>query len=154
MTGTPVYDFNTSIVSILGFYLSLTSLLASFFFVHITNWYLRIVAASVSWEQVQSIADGHAQWVDCLVKARVERSPQPLFIFLLFALFLGTLAYFASEIRSGNPLNENLVYYLYRPGSIFLAVFYVVSIVYLIAGYAKVCRLVREIGAQIARGKP
>jgi hypothetical protein len=154
MAGTPVYDFNTSIVSILGFYLSLTSLLASFFFVHITNWYLRIVAASVSWDQVRSIEQGYAQWVDCLIKARVERSPQPFFIFLLFAIFLGTLAYFASELRSSNPINEELVYYLYRPGSIFLAVFYVVSIIYLIVGYAKVNTLVREITAQIVRGRP
>jgi len=154
MNATPVYDFNTSIVSILGFYLSLTSLLASFFFVHITNWYLRIVAASVSWEQVKLIEQGRAQWVDCLIKARVERSPQPLFIFLLFAIFLGTLAYFAYEIQFDNPINVNLVYFLYRPGSIFLVVFYVVSIVYLIVGYVKVQDLVSEIEAQIERGKP
>jgi hypothetical protein len=144
MAVTPTLDYSAAIISILGFYLSLTSLLASFFFVHITNWYLRIVAVQVSWDQVRSVDDRSA-WIDCLIKGRVERSPQPFFVFLLFGGFLGTLAYFADAIRRRKPIDPSLVDFLYTPGTIFLGIFVVVSLVYLAAGYLKVFRLTADI---------
>jgi hypothetical protein len=146
-------DPNAYVVSILGFYLSLTSLLATFFFVHITNWYLRIVAASVSWDQVKSVSELD-KWIDCLIRARAENTPQPFLVFCLFAIFLGTLAYFAWDMREAGGIHAFFSRYLYLPGVIFLAVFVIVSLAYLIWGYLRLKALVNAMSAQILRGRP
>ncbi|MCC7354708.1 MAG: hypothetical protein IT330_13255 [Anaerolineae bacterium] len=68
----------------------------------------------------------------------------------MLTLFMLVLGINAVNLRSLLPPQSNLGDFLYRPASLFFALYLIVSVAYLILGYRRVARLYREIERKLS----
>jgi hypothetical protein len=136
------------IISILGFYLSLISILGSFFYIHLGNWLKQIQTTQRKWSQFKSGSNLDKK-IECYIEAFDEKNLQPAFGFILLTIFMILLGLFALDLRSTLPSTNDLANYLYIPGYIFFALYCIVSLIYLVYGYYKVNKVYKEIEAGI-----
>ncbi len=137
------------VVSILGFYLSLVSLLGSFFYVHLANWFDDIKRTEQKWDLAKDRAESYTQQVECYAESRTQRSPTPLIGFGLLTGFMLVLSAAAVLLHNRLPDGSNIGWYLYGPGGLFLVAFVVVSAVYLRQGRKKAKRVNEEATARL-----
>jgi hypothetical protein len=141
-------DFGT-VLSIVGFYLSLISLLGSLFFIHLGNWYKDINTTEQKWRRYKTLnsSDKH---IEAYLEAFDEKNPQAWIGFLLLSSFMLVLGIFAEMLKRYLPQGEVISSYLYLPIYLFFILFLIASMVYLVRGYRKVNRLFSEIDQKLS----
>ena len=129
-----VEDHTGNVISILGFYLSLISILGSFYYIHLGNWVKQIQTTKMKWNQYES-RNQEDKKIECLLEVSDERNKQSLLGFLVLLLFMLILGYFAENLKFVSSIDENALRFLYFPGYIFFGFFLLISSAYLIYGY-------------------
>jgi hypothetical protein len=143
-------EFGT-ILSIVGFYLSLISILGSLFFVHLGNWFKDISTTEQKWKRYKYMKQLDKD-IECYLEAYDEKSPIPGVGFLLLTAFMVTLGLFALQLRASITSGDALANYLYLPMLLFFGAYAIGSLVYLVLGYRKVTLLYRDIDHKLSAG--
>jgi hypothetical protein len=138
-----------TVLSIIGFYLSLISLLGSLFFIHLGNWYKDISTTEQKWTRYK-LLDTRDKHIECYLEAFDEKSPVPLVGFVLLTAFMVVLGVFALNLRALITGAGSLESYLYVPMFLFFALYFVGSMIFLVLGYRKVSRLFQSIDRKIS----
>lgn len=139
-----VEDQTGNVISILGFYLSLISILGSFYYIHLGNWVKQIQTTKMKWNQYES-RNQEDKKIECFLEVSDEINKQPLFGFIFLVIFMIILGFFAENLKS-IPTTENKIWnFLYFPEYIFFGFFFVISVAYLIYGYSTAISLYHDI---------
>jgi hypothetical protein len=141
-------DFGT-VLSIVGFYLALISLLGSLFFIHLGNWYKDITTTEQKWKRYKNLNNSD-KYVEAYLEAYDEKNPQAWVGFTLLTVFMLILGVFAELLKRFMPAGEALSSYLYLPIYLFFVMYVTVSLIYLLRGYSKVNRLFSEIDQKLS----
>jgi hypothetical protein len=141
-------DFGT-ILSIVGFYFSLVSLLGSLFFIHLGNWYKDIGTTEQKWTRYKNV-EMRERHIECYLEAFDEKSPLAWISFTLLTVFMIILGFFAENLRLTLPAGNSIAVFLYLPVYLFFSLYFVGSMLYIVLGYRKVRRLYREIDAKLS----
>ena len=142
-------DQTGTVISILGFYLSLISILGSLFFIHLGTWFKQISTTQQKWKQFKNSTD-RGKHIECYLEVYDEKSLQPAFGFILLTIFMVILGVFAEQLKPLLPTHNTLGRYLYWPGYLFFGLYIIVSLVYLIYGRIRVSRLYTEINKKLS----
>jgi hypothetical protein len=138
-----------TVLSIIGFYLSLISLLGSLFFIHLANWYKDISTTEQKWTRFKQL-DARDKHIECYLEAFDEKSPVPLVGFVLLTTFMVILGAFSLYLRPMIRGEGSLESFLYVPMFLFFALYFVSSMLFLVLGYRKVRRLFQRIDEKLS----
>jgi len=115
-------DQTGNVISILGFYLSLVSLLGSLF---IFTWEIGVKQIQITqqkWNRYKNEEDSsenRGKKIECYLESFDEKNLLTLISFLLLTIFMVLLGEFALHLKFFLPEGNNVGYYLYQPGYIF-----------------------------------
>lgn len=131
----------------IGFYLSLTGILGSFFFVHLSNWYREVLELEAKYRENRVGDDERRRWarVECRFQLARLINPVPLLVWLVisgFIAFLAASAWHMVGLASPRPL---IFDYYESAFGIFLAVYLLLSLYFLLNGYMIGRRLRRQL---------
>jgi hypothetical protein len=138
-----------TVVSIVGFYLSLISILGSLFFIHLGNWYKDISTTEQKWKRYRT-SNARDKHIECYLEAFDEKSPVAAIGFTLLTMFMLVLGFFSIQLRQFTSSEGSLASFLYVPMYLFFTLYCVASLIYLVRGYRKVRRLFGEIDEKIS----
>lgn len=141
-------DQTGNVISILGFYLSLLSILGSFFYIHLGNWIKQIQTTQRKWSQFKSGSNLDKK-IECYIETIDEKNLQPALGFIFLTVFMLLLGWFAQDLITTLPPTSNIADYLYIPGYIFFALYFIVSLIYLVYGYCNANKTYKEIEEKI-----
>lgn len=138
-----------TVLSIVGFYLSLISLLGSLFFVHLGNWYKSISTTEQKWTRYKFL-DVRDKHIECYLEAFDEKSLTTLIGFILLTTFMVVLGAFSLFLRASIVGDGSLESYLYVPMFLFFALYFLGSTIFLGLGYRKVAQLFQSIDTKLS----
>jgi hypothetical protein len=143
-------DNEGTVISIVGFYLSLIGLLGSLFYLHLGNWLKQIGTTKEKWNQFKTRNDDKK--IECYLEAYDEKSWQPLIGFVLLTIFMAIIVLFGEQIKSLLPLGTNVSFFLYYPMYIFFTIYLIASGLYIVKGYWTARGLYNEIDSKLKGG--
>jgi hypothetical protein len=138
-------DNTGTIISLIGVYLSLISIVGSLFFVQLTAWYRQIMQTKSKWLRYSNNTSATDKHVECYLEALDEAGPQPAIGSGLFLSFLSLMFAFALLANNAYAGDKNITAFLMIPLYIFSSLILIVSLVYLIIGYPIAKRMLQEI---------
>ncbi len=144
-------DQSGTAISLLGFYLSLVSLLGSFFYVHLATWFRQIATTRQKWQRYKNGIQRDKQ-IECYLEAYDEKSWQPAIAFVLLTVFMIVLGSFAEQLRPLAQTPAGIATYLYWPAYIFFVMYVAVSLFYLVEGYRAMRTLYTDIDRKVSSG--
>lgn len=140
-------DFKDAI-SIASLYLALVGLLATFFFVQLTQWLNSINATEAKWKKVEgrSKTEFLNNYLECYHESVQYSSNWTFISWIAITLFLIIISIFEEVLRFNLDIKSNQIicYYVAWPGLIFLFIYIVLSIVMLSMGYKKAKKIKQE----------
>jgi hypothetical protein len=145
-------DQTGNVISILGFYLALISILGSFFYLHLGQWVKQIQTTQQKWDQYKLLddrPDERGKKLECLFETMDERNLQPAIGFSLLTIFMFIIGVFASKLRIFIPGENSLANFLYITGYLFFIIYISTSLIYLSWGYCNVKKLLLNIKSNL-----
>jgi hypothetical protein len=136
-------DQTGTVVSVLGFYLSLISLLASLFFIQLGNWWREVAKTEQKWSMYRRSPAERDKQIECYLEASDQKGPAPRVGFGLLTTFILILAAFAGGL-AGQLAQNRIFVALYIPGGLFIAIYLIASISYLAIGHKTASRVADE----------
>jgi hypothetical protein len=138
------------LISAIGSFLTLTSLLGSFFYVHLSNWFREILELASKYEE-NSVGDEERRKqarVECRFQLKRLLNHVPLLISTIITIFIFMLVRIAVlMIAAVNP--RPAIIDFYQPAFLyFLATYLFLTLYFLIRGYALAFKLKKRIYSQ------
>ena len=119
-------DQTGDIISILGFYLTLISILGSFFYLHLGQWVKQIQVTQQKWDQYKILGDNpddRSKKLECLFETIDQRNLQPAIGFLLLTIFMLIVGTYSFKLKALFPTENSLANFLYMPGYMFFMIY-------------------------------
>lgn len=134
-------------VSTIGFFLTLTGLLGTFFYVHLSNWFRDILELECKYEENAKGEDERRRQgrIECKFQLRKLFNHVTWLISLIITTFLGLMACLAWQVIPHSPDRNPLFGYYETAFKWFFATYLLLTLYFLISGYGKACRLHRRI---------
>ena len=135
-----------TVVSTIGFYLSLVGLLASFVYIQLGTWYRDIATTEQEWEQFKDKQGVRDKWIEIYWALVKHKSPEPRNGFLLVTLFMVILGIFALVMISiANIPDSTPLVFVVAPVLIFFVIYLFAAGSYVLKGYDTAKRLFEEV---------
>lgn len=127
---------DSKVISTIGIYLTLTGLLGTFFYVHLSNWLRDLFRLHAKWENNHLLTDdGQKSAIrECRFEIKGLFNHVPLLTTLVISGFIWLLFSNAKELLSGAS-SDVLASQIFEMLSVFIWIFYLLAGYFLIHGY-------------------
>ena len=140
-------------ISIASLYLALVGLLATFFFIQLSQWLNSIRATETKWNKVKNrpIDKNYDFFLDCFYEANQLSSKWTLVGWGFVSSFLIVVLIFLEVLRFKLSTGDNWIIYSYVswPTYIFLFIYFFLSACMLFVGYRKIEAVLNESNAKV-----
>lgn len=137
----------SDILSVIGVFLTLVGLLGSFFFVHLSDWYRKILSLSTKWDinKYGDDPDQKASRRECRYEVEELASWTTLITSLVVTSFVLLVFWFSLALWRSVPAKNDAWIYIGAAGVVFLLIYIGMTIGLLGMGYRKIIKIRREI---------
>lgn len=135
-----------TVLTVLGFFLTLIGLLGSYFSVHLSTWYADVVSLRSKW-QLNRVGESEARKegrLECRYELSRVYNHIPALVFFVTLGFMGYLAWTAFSI-SGKTGTSAVVEIHLHALAVFIGLYVLLSIYFLLRGYSAAREIKQEI---------
>lgn len=133
---------SSELTSTIGFFLTLTSLLGTFFYVHLSNWFREILELKSKYDE-NSVGDERRKQarIECRFQLKRLLNHVPLLVSVVITVFILVMLYLVFEMVSSMPSRPAIINYYVPAFLCFLGTYIVLTTYFLVYGYTVALRL-------------
>lgn len=141
-----------NLLTALGFFLTLVGLLGSYFYVHLSTWFSEVASLESKWKlnEFGETPERIEARLECRYELARLHSHVPFLITLVISGFMGYLSWTACDLAKDLPSSLPVVDVHLRALTIFLLLFFALSLYFLIRGYTKTFGVARAIKKKLS----
>lgn len=127
----------SELTSAIGFFLTLTGLLSTFFYVHLSNWFREILELKSKYDENMVGDDERRRYARIECKYQLKRlfNHVPILVSTVITIFIVVMTSMASEMISSIAPRPTIFNYYEIAFRIFLISYFVLTFYFLIHGY-------------------
>lgn len=127
----------SEVTSAIGFFLTLTSLLGTYFYVHLSTWLRDILELNSKWDEN---ADGDEEFrkrarIECKFQLKKLLNHIPILVSIIISAFIFGVFSFAVEMVESIPTRPLVIAYYSKAFNLFLSIYSTLTLYFLAHGY-------------------
>jgi len=124
-------------LTVLGIFLTLISLLGTFFYIHLSSWFRDIIALKSKWElnEIGNKPEEEQACRECRYALRGLFNYVPLSIAIVISAFIGLVSWYSFSFLSTVEVKHSLANALCVIFTTFLIIYFLLTLYFLIHGY-------------------